>query len=101
MQPSRWDDWMRWLIGGLIAGLVAWGGIGQRLSALETTVTLTNLRSADDRAQMLRTIENLQKAISGLTDELHREEQARVNGEQRGAAAGGGPVFQRGQRFDK
>lgn len=53
----RWDDWIRWLLGGLIAGLIAYAGIGARLAAVETKITGIEERAREDRDLVRRSFD--------------------------------------------
>lgn len=79
--PNRGGEWVRWLVGGLVAGLIAYAGVGGRLASLETEVRLTNESNREERARTRDTVDRLTEQVSQLTEQvrqLREERQQRV-----------------------
>ena len=81
---GRWDDWARWLIGGIVAGAIAWGGIGARMATLETRLAIGEERNAEDRKLMRETIDGLRNDLYRLREQLIRQDAiGHTNGDRR------------------
>lgn len=78
---GRFDDWVRWAVGGVVAGLIAYGSVGSRISALETAFNISTVRASEDRAEVKASVEQLRSQLQALTMELRQEEDQRKEGE--------------------
>lgn len=67
---ANWDDWARWAVGGLIAGLVGYAGIGSRLTAVEVKIASDEYQSTEERHRTQETIQDLSSQVMHLREDL-------------------------------
>ena len=70
--------WLRYALGGLVAGLVAWGGIQNKVGQLELRLQMADDRAVEDRGLLRSTINELRGEIRNLSDGLHTEREQRL-----------------------
>ena len=75
-----WDvaGWLRFAIGGGIAGMVAWAGISGRIGSLEVRLTESDVRAGEDRQLLRQSVHDLSGEIRVLSDELTKEREDRI-----------------------
>lgn len=95
------SKWSQFALGGLIAGLVAWGGISGRVSSLEVGLKTSEDRAIEDRRLLRDTIDNLRAEIWNLRKDLQSEREQRLIDQSRATTSDPHPVFPRGRNFDK
>jgi hypothetical protein len=74
MSGGRFDEWARWLIGGAIAGLVAYATMRAEVDSLKATLALAHQEGREDRAELVAAVDELRQQLTDVTIELRQEE---------------------------
>lgn len=98
------SSWAKFLVSGLVAGLISWGSMSARMSSIEMRQTAIaeavgadRVRATEDRLQLREATDRLTSEIGKLRDDLQAERLQRVIDKSNEPHS----TFQRGLKFDK
>jgi uncharacterized protein YlxW (UPF0749 family) len=75
------SSWLRFALGGLVAGLVAYAGIAGRMVSMEVRLQEADGRASEDRTLLRETVQQLNTEIRELSTELAAEREERIRDE--------------------